>query len=113
MKPKILLLDEPTKGIDVHGRAQFAKILESLKGDGVTVVTVTHDAEFAAAYSDRCAFLFGGEIMSADEPNTFFSGNTFYTTAANRITKGYFDNAVLCEDAVELCRINGKKDGAI
>lgn len=113
LKPKILLLDEPTKGIDVHGRAQFAKILESLKGDGVTVVTVTHDAEFAAAYSDRCAFLFGGEIMSADEPNTFFSGNTFYTTAANRITKGYFDNAVLCEDAVELCRINGKKDGAI
>lgn len=109
LKPKILLLDEPTKGIDAYCKKQLAEILNSLKKSGVTVIAVTHDIEFAAAYADRCALLFDGEIISADIPAEFFSENTFYTTAANRISKGLFDNAILCEDIVELCRINGKR----
>ena len=44
-------------------------------------------------------------------PNVFFAGNTFYTTAAHRISKDIFDNAVLCGDVVELCRMNGRKGG--
>lgn len=112
-QPRIIFLDEPTKGIDPYGRKQLAEILRSLNSKGVTIVTVTHDAEFAAEYADRCAFLFNGEIISTDTPDAFFADNSFYTTSASRIARGFFDNAVLCGEVAELCRINGRKSGEI
>ena len=112
-QPRIVFLDEPTKGIDPYGRKQLAEILRSLNAKGVTTVTVTHDAEFAAEYADRCAFLFNGEIIYTDIPGDFFADNIFYTTAASRIARGFFDNAVLCGEVAELCRINGRRNGEI
>ena len=109
-EPQVLLLDEPTKGIDAFSKQTLIDIIIGLKKKGVTVVTVTHDVEFAAAAADRCGMFFSGELMSVDAPESFFSENSFYTTAANRIARGYFNNAVLCEHIVELCRMNGKKE---
>ena len=45
-------------------------------------------------------------IVTKNKPNKFFSGNSFYTTIANRISRGYFENAVTCEDVIELCNMN-------
>ena len=112
LRPQILLLDEPTKGIDANARQTFAEILKQLQADGITIVTVTHDVEFAAANADRCGMLFDGEMVSTDTPTAFFSENHFYTTAANRIARGFYQNAVLCEEIAALCQINGKK-GAV
>ena len=109
-EPQVLLLDEPTKGIDAFSKQTLIDIIINLKKKGVTVVTVTHDVEFAAAAADRCGMFFSGELMSVDTPESFFAENSFYTTAANRIARGYFNNAVLCEHIVELCRMNGKKE---
>ena len=109
--PRLLILDEPTKGLDVYEAERLIKRLEELKNGGVTIVIVTHDIEFAAKCSDRCALLFNGEITSCDETRRFFAGNYFYTTAANRMTRGYFENAVTVGDVVGLCRKNGRKDG--
>ena len=109
-QPEVLFLDEPTKGIDAYGKNRLSRLLSDLKNEGMTIVTVTHDTEFAAAYSDRCAFLFDGEIVSSDTPKKFFSGNAFYTTAAGRIADGYYEGAVLADDVVKLCRLNGKKE---
>ena len=109
-EPQVLLLDEPTKGIDAFSKQTLIDIIINLKKKGVTVVTVTHDVEFAAAAADRCGMFFSGELMSVDAPESFFAENSFYTTAANRIARGYFNNAVLCEHIVELCRMNGKKE---
>ncbi len=109
-QPEVLFLDEPTKGIDAYGKNRLSRLLSDLKCEGMTIVTVTHDTEFAAAYSDRCAFLFDGEIVSSDTPKKFFSGNAFYTTAAGRIADGYYEGAVLADDVVKLCRLNGKKE---
>ena len=109
-EPQVLLLDEPTKGIDAFSKQTLIDIIINLKKKGVTVVTVTHDVEFAAAAADRCGMFFRGELMSVDAPESFFAENSFYTTAANRIARGYFNNAVLCEHIVELCRMNGKKE---
>lgn len=106
LKPKILLLDEPTKGIDAHSKENLSGILRGLKADGITIVIVTHDVEFAAANADRCALFFDGEITSIDTPAAFFSDNNFYTTAANRIARHLYKNAVSCEDVVALCRLN-------
>ena len=101
--PGILLLDEPTKGIDAGGKLVLKDILERLKADGMTVLLVTHDVEFAAETADRCALFFDGEILSADTPMRFFGGNTFYTTAANRMARTLCPNAVTCGQVVAFC----------
>ena len=107
LQPQILLLDEPTKGIDAFSKQTLLSILRRLKQQGITVVMVTHDVEFAAKAADRCALFFDGEIVSADRPPAFFSDNNFYTTAANRISRHLYQNAVTCEDVVALCKQNG------
>lgn len=101
--PRILLLDEPTKGIDAGGKSVLREILNTLKAEGITVLMVTHDVEFAAETADRCALFFDGEILSADTPPRFFGGNTFYTTAANRMARTLCPNAVTCGQVVRFC----------
>lgn len=108
LKPKILLLDEPTKGIDAYAKHSLAHLLKKLKEQGMTIVTVTHDAEFAALCADRCALFFRGQVMSACDTVDFFSGNNFYTTAVSRMTRGYYDKTVTLEDAAEICFLNLK-----
>jgi len=108
LKPKILLLDEPTKGIDAFSKLALANILRQLKAEGMTIVTVTHDIEFAALNADRCALLFDGEIITNGTPREFFCDNNFYTTAASRISRHMFKNAVSCDDVIKICRLNGE-----
>ena len=109
MKPKIILLDEPTKGLDAYSKRTFAEMLAMLKGEGKTIVIVTHDVEFAAEYADRCAMFFDGQIVSIDNRVDFFASNRYYTTAAARMTRPMFENAVTVDMAVELCLKNGKR----
>ena len=104
MEPKILLLDEPTKGLDAHAKEELAAILQHLQATGMTIVMVTHDIEFSAKYSSRCALFFDGNLVSEGTPRTFYSGNSFYTTAAHRMSRGIFRDAITCEDVVTLCQ---------
>lgn len=106
LEPEILLLDEPTKAIDAGSKRVLSKILKELKSQGITIITVTHDVEFAAENADRCGMFFNGELTSLDTPNEFFGENNFYTTAANRISRGFYKNAVLCSDVAKLCKLN-------
>ncbi len=108
-KPNLLLLDEPTKGLDAHAKATVMRVLKSLKASGVTIVIVTHDVEFAAEIADRTALFFRGSIICADTPKAFFSENTFYTTAVSRMTRDYYDRIVTLSDAVTLCEQNRRK----
>ena len=102
-EPRLLLMDEPTKGLDADFKGRLAELLAQLRAEGKTIVLVTHDVEFAAAVADRCALFFDGEIISDGTPNAFFSGNHFYTTAASRIARGLFPNAVRCDEVIALC----------
>ena len=111
-KPDILLLDEPTKGIDNWFKHKLAGILMRLKETGITIVMVSHDVEFCGRYGDRCAMFFDGRIISTNAPRTFFSGNSFYTTAANRMSRHMFTNAVNVDDIVELISQNIANRGA-
>ena len=104
--PEILLLDEPTKGIDSHFKKKLAGILKKLTETGKTVVLVSHDIEFCGKYGDVCAMFFDGSVVSLGEPRHFFSGNSFYTTAANRMSRHIFENAITAEDVIALCREN-------
>ncbi len=105
-EPKILLLDEPTKGMDSFFKETFADILNKLKNQGIAILMVSHDVEFCAKYADRVSMFFDGQVLTTDTPQKFFGGNSFYTTAANRMSKHIFTNAVTAENVVELYRKN-------
>ena len=87
-KPRLLLLDEPTKGLDAVLTGELVNRLRALAQEGVTIVIVSHDVEFAACVADRCSLLFNGEVVSVSDSRDFFAGNYFYTTALSRITRG-------------------------
>jgi len=107
-RPGLLLLDEPTKGLDAASKNRLAAILNSLVQGGLTILCVTHDVDFAAENADRCALMFRGEITSTEEPGRFFSENNFYTTAINRMTRGYYEQIVTVKDAISICKKNGR-----
>ena len=104
--PKLLLLDEPTKGIDSFFKEKLADILCKLKNQGITIVMVSHDVEFCARYADMVSMFFDGQILTTDTPRRFFGNNSFYTTAANRMSRHVFSMAVTAEDVVALCKQN-------
>jgi energy-coupling factor transport system ATP-binding protein len=113
-KPKILLADEPTKGLDAAKKREIGNIFRKLGEQGVTVVAVTHDTEFAAEFADRCGLLFKGKIVAEATPHRFFAENNYYTTSAAVMSKGYYDGAVTIAELAKLCLLNknGKaKDG--
>lgn len=103
LEPDILLLDEPTKGLDAEFKGVFAQILNTLLARGVSVLMVSHDIEFCAAYAHRCALMFDGSIVTDGSPRAFFSGNSFYTTAANRMGRAAAPGAVTADDLIAVC----------
>ena len=103
-QPRLLLLDEPTKGIDAAAKERLIGVLRTLKSQGMTLVIVTHNVEFAAECADRCCFMFRGQIVSDGTPRSCFSQNSFYTTAVSRMSRGLLDGAVTVADAASLLR---------
>ena len=109
-EPKLLLLDEPTKGIDSFFKEIFAKILLELKTRGITIVMVSHDVEFCARYADRVSMFFDGQILTTQTPRKFFGSNSFYTTATNRMSRHVFSEAVTAEDVIDLYKRNKEEE---
>ena len=106
LDPEIIFLDEPTKGLDSSFKYKLAEILKSLIRRGKTIVMVSHDVEFCGQHADRCAMFFDGKIVTENTPRAFFSGNSFYTTAANRMSRHIFENAVSVDDITDLIKMN-------
>lgn len=104
LEPEILLLDEPTKGLDGFYKSKLAGIFHKLLEKGITIMIVSHDIEFCASYADTCAMFFDGSIVTSCSAKEFFTGNSFYTTAANRMARNIFPEAVTVKDVVEACR---------
>ena len=98
--PQIILLDEPTKGFDSGFKVLFAEILRKLSKDGKTILMVSHDMEFCAEVSHRCAMFFDGNIVSTETVREFFEGNSFYTTEAAKMTKGLLEGTVTRDDII-------------
>ena len=103
LDPDVLLMDEPTKGLDAEFKQVFAEILQVLLRRGVTILMVSHDIEFCARYAHRCALFFDGSIVTEGPPRAFFSGNSFYTTSANRMARTLLPEAVTPEDVIAAC----------
>ena len=103
LKPDVLLLDEPTKGLDASFKEPLAAILQKLTAKGVAVVMISHDMEFCARSSHRCVLLFNGELAAGGTPREFFSGNSFYVTSAARMAREMIFHAVTAEDVIFAC----------
>ena len=102
-EPEVLLLDEPTKGLDAEFKRVFARIIRRLCARGVCVIMVSHDAEFCASYASRCAMFFDGAIVAEGTPREFFSSGSFYTTSASRMARGLLPGAITPEDVIAAC----------
>lgn len=94
LRPKILLMDEPTKGMDAEYKEELGGILKKLQSHGMTIFMISHDVEFVAEYADRVGLFFQGNVVTSKPAAEFFAGNSFYTTAANRMARHYFPDAV-------------------
>lgn len=104
LDPKILLLDEPTKGMDALSKEKLGAILKELALEGISILMVTHDIEFCAIYCNHCMMFFDGGIVSEGSPKKFFSENSFYTTAASRMTRHVVSGIITSEEGENLCR---------
>lgn len=94
LQPRLLLMDEPTKGLDAEYKQELGDILKKLKAHGITIFMISHDVEFVAEYADRVGLFFQGNVVTCKSARDFFAGNSFYTTAANRMARHYFPDAV-------------------
>ncbi|SES90606.1 ABC transporter ATP-binding protein [[Clostridium] polysaccharolyticum] len=101
--PRILLLDEPTKGMDIVFKQELGKFLKTLSEQKITILLISHDIEFCADYADFAGLFFDGKIIAKEEAHEFFASNYFYTTAANRIARGKCPFAVTMDDVVRFC----------
>lgn len=101
--PEILLLDEPTKGMDREHSRKFGELLRELTDYGKTILMVSHDLEFCAEYADRIGMMFDGKIEGIDGPSEFFRQNYFYTTTCAKITRDFDQVIILPQEVVSLC----------
>lgn len=98
--PDILLMDEPTKGLDNGFKMQLADMLRKLQKRGKAIVVVSHDIEFCAVAGDRVALLFDGEVAMVGDVRSYMSDNNFFTTAASRISRNILDGAVTVREVL-------------
>lgn len=102
-RPKVLLLDEPTKGLDVAAKYQIADILSDLSRKGTLIITATHDMDLAAGYADLCGMFFDGKL-SMLPARSFFTANNCYTTSASRIATNLFPGVITTEELIRCIR---------
>ena len=76
--PRLLLLDEPTKGLDRAAREHVAGMIEAARRDGVAVIVSTHDLAFVRRVADRVSLMFDGELACTEPVGEFFRNNLFY-----------------------------------
>ena len=106
LKPKLLLLDEPTKSLDAHSRIRLIQILRELNSQGMTIAAVSHDTEFCAELSHRSAVFLSGRLSEPSDTDKLLSKNSFFTTPASLISRRYYEGAVTAEQVTELCLKN-------
>ena len=99
LSPRVLLLDEPTAGLDPVARDQLRAILCECREAGCAVLVATHDLSFVSEISDRCAMFFGGKLTACTDVRSFFSGNRFYTTQAVRLTRDLLPVCLTADEA--------------
>ncbi len=90
--PCILLLDEPTRGLDPALKQHLAKLLQKIRKEGKAIVVVTHDVEFAAEVASRVVILHDGQVVADGRRDTVLANSLYYAPQANRLFRGLVKN---------------------
>lgn len=93
-KPKLLLIDEPTKGLDVAYKTLIGKILSAEVEKGTTVVFCSHDLSFVNCVADTATLLFDGQVACSEPTNQFFQGNFFYRPLEDGFSRTFTRSAL-------------------
>ena len=96
--PDIIILDEPTKGMDAGCRIILGRMLEELNREGKTIILTTHDMEFCARFTARTSVIFDGDVVGFDDTGKVLGESCFYTTDMGRIFRGTGIKALLAEE---------------
>jgi energy-coupling factor transport system ATP-binding protein len=83
--PPVLLLDEPTRGLDYPAKSELAEVLRRLADDGRAVMVATHDVEFAAQTADRVVVLAEGEVVSEGETRDVLAASPAFAPQVTKI----------------------------
>jgi len=102
--PELLLLDEPTRGLDYHLKAGLGIFLAERAAAGASVVLTTHDVEFAAEYAPRVVMMFAGRIVSDGTRHEILGQSVFYSTQIGKLCRGLCDGILTFDEAVEKIR---------
>jgi energy-coupling factor transport system ATP-binding protein len=105
LKPKILLLDEPTRGIDNRTKESLGTALRKLNEGGTTILMVTHDIEFAAEYGRSFLLMFNGEIIAQGSKEEVLTEGIYYTTTINKLIRNKNDNIFTLKDIMNFVEI--------
>jgi energy-coupling factor transport system ATP-binding protein len=97
--PDILLLDEPTRGLDNSLKEKIGVILQKLKEREKTIIVVTHDIEFAGEYLENISLMFKGSIVQTGNKYEVLGKGIYYSTQMNKLFDGFVDNIVTLNDA--------------
>jgi len=101
-RPEVLLLDEPTKGLDPNKRIELGGLLHEFQRGGGTILVNSHDLLFAASYFNHIAMMFDGKLSEFSDPVKFFSDKFFYTTEINKALRDIFPQALTWKDILNL-----------
>lgn len=106
--PEVLFLDEATKGMDAFFKEKFGRLLKKLTESGVSIVLVSHDIEFCAEFADRMAMFFDGAITAEGTAREVLLNNSFYTTVANRLSRGIMKPSLTVDEIISGLNIKGQ-----
>lgn len=105
LKPKIILLDEPTRGLESDLKAKLGNILTKLNKEGTSIILVTHDADFSSSFCKRFTIMFNGIIVADGGKSEVLGNGIYYTTSINKLLRSKDKNIFTLKDAVEMCRL--------
>lgn len=110
LKPKILLLDEPTRGLDYITRYSLGNLLKKLNSNGTTILIVTHDIDFAASVCNKFMLMFEGNILSNGKHKEVFENGIFYTTTINKLFRGIENQVFTLNDFRNTLKVLDEKE---
>lgn len=102
--PAVLLLDEPTRGLDYRLKAELGNLLQELQTLGTAVVVVTHDVEFAAEYARDIVLMAGGAVIARGDKYEMLAGSTFYSPQVSKLFNNIVDGVVTPEQGRAVLR---------
>jgi len=104
-KPEVLVLDEPTRGVDQQTKERLSAFLREYNARGNTVILVTHDLEFAADCCGRVLLMGAGQVLADGDKHTVLAESLFFTTQYNKCFRGIAGGVVTRDEALRALEV--------